>query len=60
MVRVRDVARVELGAKSSDRFSTFNGQPSATIGIYQSPGANAVHVADRVAATMAETEDAIS
>jgi HAE1 family hydrophobic/amphiphilic exporter-1 len=54
VVRVRDVARVELGAKSSDRFSTFNGQPSATIGLYLAPGANAIAVADRVAATMAE------
>ena len=54
VVRVRDVARVELGAKSSDRFSTFNGQPSATIGLYLAPGANAIAVADRVAATMVE------
>jgi HAE1 family hydrophobic/amphiphilic exporter-1 len=47
-VRVGDVARVELGAKSSDRYSLFNGKPSAAIGIYQAPGANAVAVAERV------------
>ena len=34
MVRVGDVARVELGAKSSDRFSTLNGKPAASVGIY--------------------------
>jgi HAE1 family hydrophobic/amphiphilic exporter-1 len=52
LVRVRDVARVELGAKSSDRFSLFNGSPAAAIGIYQSPGANAVAVAGQVRATL--------
>ncbi|HEX5078902.1 MAG TPA: multidrug efflux RND transporter permease subunit [Geminicoccaceae bacterium] len=52
VVRLRDVARVDLGAKSSDRFSRFNGRPAAAIGIYQSPGANAVEVADQVRAAM--------
>ena len=52
VVRLRDVARVELGARSSERFSRYNGSPAAAIGIYQSPGANAVQVADRVRATM--------
>ena len=54
VVRVKDVARVELGAKSSDQFSRFDGQPSAAIGIYQAPGANAVQVAERVTARMQE------
>ena len=54
VVRLRDVARVDLGAKSSDRFSRYNGSPAAAIGIYQSPGANAVQVADHVRATMEE------
>ena len=52
VVRLRDVARVELGARSSERFSRYNGSPAAAIGIYQSPGANAVEVADRARATM--------
>ena len=52
VVRLRDVARVDLGAKSSDRFSRYNGRPAAAIGIYQSPGANAVQVADQVRAEM--------
>ena len=54
VVRMSDVARVELGAQSSDRYTRFNGVPSAAIGIYQSPGANAVAVADEVRAKMDE------
>ena len=52
VVRVRDVARVEMGAKSSDRYSRFNGSPTAAIGIYQLPGANAVEVARQVRDTL--------
>lgn len=52
VVRVKDVARVELGAKAQERYSRYNGSPAAAIGIYQSPGANAVEVARAVRATM--------
>jgi HAE1 family hydrophobic/amphiphilic exporter-1 len=51
-VRVRDIARVELGAKSADISSRLNGGPGAMIGIYQAPGANAVRVADQARAEM--------
>jgi hydrophobic/amphiphilic exporter-1 (mainly G- bacteria), HAE1 family len=54
VVRVKDVARVELGAKSSDRFTRYNGAPGASIGIYQSPGANAVQVTKAVKEVMDE------
>ncbi|HVI90322.1 MAG TPA: multidrug efflux RND transporter permease subunit [Dongiaceae bacterium] len=54
VVRVSDVARVELGAQASDRYTRFNGAPSAAIGIYQSPGANAVQVAKSVRDKMDE------
>ena len=57
VVRLRDVARVDLGAQSSDRYSRYNGSPAAAIGIYQSPGANAVAVADQVRATMDELSE---
>ena len=56
-VRVRDVARVELGARASDRFSRFDGSPGASIAIYQAPGANAVQVAEEVAARMQELSE---
>jgi HAE1 family hydrophobic/amphiphilic exporter-1 len=52
VVRVDDVARVEFGARSQDRYSRFNGAPAAAIGIYQSPGSNAVDVAKQVRNTM--------
>ena len=52
VVRIKDVARVEMGARSQDRYSRFNGAPAAAIGIYQSPGSNAVDVTKRVRDTM--------
>src|ERR1700733_14978061 len=52
VVRVGDVARVEMGAQSQDRYSRFNGAPAAAIGIYQSPGSNAVDVAKQVREAM--------
>ncbi|MBV8411164.1 MAG: multidrug efflux RND transporter permease subunit [Alphaproteobacteria bacterium] len=52
VVRVRDVARTDLGAKNQERYSRFNGAPSAAIGIFQSPGANAVDVARQVREVM--------
>ncbi|MFO1067325.1 MAG: multidrug efflux RND transporter permease subunit [Geminicoccaceae bacterium] len=55
-VRIKDVATVELGAQSADRTSTFNGGPSATIGIYQSPGANAIAVAQAIDEAMKELQ----
>jgi hydrophobic/amphiphilic exporter-1 (mainly G- bacteria), HAE1 family len=52
VVRVKDVARVEMGAKSQDRHSRFNGAPAAAMGIYQTPGSNAVDVSRRVREAM--------
>ena len=52
VIRVDDVARVEMGARSQDRYSRFNGAPAAAIGIYQSPGSNAVDVAMQIRNTM--------
>jgi len=42
VLRLGDVARLELGAANLDRETRFNGGPAAAIAIYQSPGANAV------------------
>ncbi len=52
VVRISDVARIEMGARSQDRYSRFNGAPAAAIGIYQSPGSNAVEVAKQVRQTL--------
>src|SRR5919204_3607454 len=42
LVRVRDVARVELGAQTYYRQGRLNGSPAAVIAIYQLPGSNAI------------------
>ncbi len=52
VVRVRDVARVEMGAQSSDTFSRFNAAPAASMAIYLLPGANAVATAKAVGAAL--------
>jgi len=52
VVRVKDVARTDLGAKTRDRYGRFNGAPAASIGIYLAPGANAVEVAREVRQAM--------
>jgi len=52
VLRVRDVARVELGAASEDVESRLNGKPAAAIAVYLAPGANAVATAARVNATL--------
>jgi hydrophobic/amphiphilic exporter-1 (mainly G- bacteria), HAE1 family len=52
MLRVRDVARVELGAQNQDVEGRFNSEPAVAIGLYLSPGANAVSTASQVIATM--------
>src|ERR1019366_3443741 len=54
IVRVRDVARVELGAQDYSTASRLNGQPAATIAVYQLPGSNAVETAAGVRKLMAE------
>ncbi len=58
MTRVRDVARVELGAKTYGLDARLNGVPAATLSVYQLPGANALEVADEVKATMAQLSEA--
>jgi HAE1 family hydrophobic/amphiphilic exporter-1 len=51
-VRVRDVARIELGALNYQQYGTFNGQPAAVIAAFQTPGSNALDVADNIRKTM--------
>ncbi|MFC4250383.1 efflux RND transporter permease subunit [Sinimarinibacterium flocculans] len=52
IVKLRDVARVELAATDYTRSSRLNGEPVANIGIFQSADANALEVAAGVRATM--------
>jgi HAE1 family hydrophobic/amphiphilic exporter-1 len=53
-VRVRDVARVELGAQYYNLVSRLNGKPSAIVAIYQLPGSNAVQAAASVRKLMSD------
>src|SRR5437870_12873813 len=51
---LKDVARIELGAKSQDESLTLDGKPSVGLAIFQLPGSNALDVADRIQAKMRE------
>jgi multidrug efflux pump len=54
LVRLRDVARVEVGAQNYNISCRFDGRPSVGLGLYQLPGTNALEVANRVRAKMAD------
>jgi multidrug efflux pump len=54
IVRLKDVARVELGAQSYAVVSRMNGRPAAGIAIQLAPGANALKTADAVKAKAAD------
>lgn len=51
-VRVRDLARVELGARLSEQIGRYDGAPAAVIGLYQAPGGNALASAEQVRKTL--------
>jgi HAE1 family hydrophobic/amphiphilic exporter-1 len=54
VTRLRDIGRVELGAQTYGQYFTLDGKQAAGIGIYQSPGANALDVEHQVKAKMTE------
>ena len=56
VLRLGDVAKLELGAANLDRETRLNGAPAAAIAIYQSPGANAITTLDAVKSRLAELE----
>ena len=51
-VRLKDVARIELGTMLYNAVGRHNGKPSAVIAVFQIPGTNALQVADAIKATM--------
>ncbi len=53
VLRLRDVARIDLGAQNRDSETRLNGRPGVPIGIYLSPGATAVDTAQAVSRTLA-------
>ena len=54
VLRLKDVARVELGAANLDRETRLNGKPAAALAIYQTPGANALSTMKSIQTQMAE------
>jgi len=55
-VRVKDIARIDLGAQTYNLRGRLNGQPSAILAVYQLPGTNAVKAAEGVRKLMAEAK----
>ena len=54
VVRIRDIGRVELGSSNYSQSARLNNKPTAAIGIYQLPGANAIQVSALVHKAVAE------
>ena len=57
VVTVKDVARVELGAKDYTVISRLDGKPAINIGVFQAPGSNALEVSKNVRAEMARLSE---
>ncbi len=57
IVRLRDVARVELGAQGYDQFCTLDGRPTVALSVYQRPGSNALETARLVQNKMKELKE---
>src|SRR5271163_4345680 len=56
-VRVKDIARVELGAQVYNLVGRLNGQPAAVLAVYQLPGSNAVRTTSGVRKLMSEMKE---
>lgn len=54
VLRIKDVARVELGAQNYDTFTLLDGKPTVGVAVYLQSGANALEVANEVRDTIAE------
>src|SRR5262245_32345335 len=54
VVRLKDVSRIELGAQNYQQVARFGGKPAGIIAVSQSPGSNALAVAEGVKKTMQE------
>ena len=57
IVRIRDVARVEMGSESYTTEPKYNGQPAAVLAVRQSAGANALDTANAIRAKMNEMQE---
>ena len=57
MVRLKDVARIELGSQTYNIIGRMNGKPAALIAIYQLPGSNAIQTMDAATKLMEEMKE---
>jgi HAE1 family hydrophobic/amphiphilic exporter-1 len=55
-IRLKDVARLELGTQFYNMIGRLDGKPAAVVALYQTPGTNALEIADRIKSTMIELE----
>jgi hydrophobic/amphiphilic exporter-1 (mainly G- bacteria), HAE1 family len=58
VVRIRDVARIELGSQNYDMLARLNGKPCALVALYQLPNSNAVDAANNAKKLMAKLKEA--
>ena len=56
-LRLKDVARLELGAQTYSLFGRYNGRPAAVLAVYQLPGSNAVDAANALRARVAQLSE---
>lgn len=59
VLRLRDVARIELGAQSYDASNSVNGLPAIALGVFLQSGANALEVAESVRVRMAQLKSSV-
>ena len=59
ITRLRDVARVELGAEDYTLRSLLDGKPAVAVAVLQAPGSNAIEIANNVRSTMNELQRAM-
>ncbi|SHN05353.1 efflux RND transporter permease subunit [Roseibium suaedae] len=59
VTRLRDVARVELGAADYSLRSLLDGKPAVAVPVFQAPGSNAIAISDAVVETMNELQEAM-
>jgi HAE1 family hydrophobic/amphiphilic exporter-1 len=57
LLRLKDVARVELGSQTYNWYVQLNGAPAIAMGVYQLPGANALEIAEAVRTEMARLKE---
>ena len=56
-VKIKHIARVELGVETYNAFTRLNEAPCAMIALYQAPGSNAVELAEKIRAAMADLSE---